>query len=68
MFSQVVALALLLVGVNCQGGVSYTVNHDGTSAFGAKIPVAASDSNMFSVIGSHSSTGALSKGLALDNV
>jgi hypothetical protein len=68
MFSQVIVVVLLLAGVNCQGGVSYTVNHDGSAALGAKIPVAHSDTNMLSVLGTQTSTGVLSKGLALDNM
>jgi hypothetical protein len=67
MFSQVIGVVLLLAGVNCQGGVSYTINSDGSAALAAKVPVAASDTNMLSVLGTQTSTGVLSKGLALDN-
>jgi hypothetical protein len=68
MFLQVIAMALLCAGVHSQGAVSYSFNHDGTSAVAGKIPIAGSDSNMLSLTGSKTSLGSISKGLALDNV
>jgi hypothetical protein len=69
MYPQVIAVVLLIAaaGVNSQGAVSLSVNHDGTSSIASKIPIARSDSNMLSFTGSRNSLGALSKGLTLDN-
>jgi hypothetical protein len=69
MYPQVIAVVCLIAaaGVNSQGAVSFSVNHDGTSSVGSKIPIASSDNNMLSFTGSRTSLGALSKGLTLDN-
>ncbi|RVE40548.1 hypothetical protein evm_014803 [Chilo suppressalis] len=45
-----------------------TLNSDGSSLFAAKLGLAHTDNNALSALLSKSSTGAISKGLALDNV
>ncbi|KAL4716748.1 hypothetical protein ACJJTC_001904 [Scirpophaga incertulas] len=68
MFFQIFAVVLLCASAYSQNAVSYTINHDGTSNVGAKIPLFGNDKNVVSALGSKSSTGTFGKGLALDNV
>ncbi|RVE40547.1 hypothetical protein evm_014802 [Chilo suppressalis] len=68
MWSLVLPLALLCAGVYSQNAASMTLNSDGSSLFATKLGLAHTDNNALSALLSKSSTGAISKGLALDNV
>ncbi|CAH0403370.1 unnamed protein product [Chilo suppressalis] len=70
MLSFVLPLVLLCAGVHSQNrnAASMTVNSDGSSVFATKLGLAHNDKNQISTLLSKSSTGVISKGLALDNV
>ncbi|KAL4716775.1 hypothetical protein ACJJTC_001931 [Scirpophaga incertulas] len=67
MIAQIFAVVLLCTSAYSQNAMTYTINHDGSSSIGAKIPVIGNDKNVISALGSKSSTGVFSKGVALDN-
>jgi hypothetical protein len=66
MFAQVFAVVLLVAGVNSQASLTYSLNHDGSGAVAAKMPVATLSNGILSTIGSKALSGATSKGLAMD--
>ncbi|CAH0403372.1 unnamed protein product [Chilo suppressalis] len=70
MWSIVLPLALLCARVYSQNhnAASMTINSDGSSLYATKLGLAHNDNNQISALLSKSSTGAISKGLALDNV
>nr|UEP64286.1 teratocyte attacin II [Cotesia flavipes] len=69
MLSLLITLVLLCAGVHSQrNAASFTVNSDGSSVITSKLGIAHNDKNAISALISRSSTGALSKGLSLDNV
>ncbi|RVE45567.1 hypothetical protein evm_009764 [Chilo suppressalis] len=70
MLSLALPLMLLCAGVHSQNhnAASTTLNSDGSSVFASKLGLDHNDKNQISALFSKSSTGAFSKGLALDNV